>query len=51
MNNETYILFPEQFSNHFRRYFQHFANKEKYRRKKLFSSIHKKNPKIRISPL
>ena len=51
MNIETYILFPEQFSNHFRRYFQNFANKEKYRRKKLFSSIHKKNPKIRISPL
>lgn len=51
MNIETYILFPEQFSNHFRRYFQNFANKEKYRRKKLFSSIHKKNPKIRISHL
>lgn len=50
MNIETYILFPEQFSNHFRRYFQNFANKEKYRRKKLFSSIHKKIPKLEFHP-
>ena len=48
MNIETYILFPDQFSNHFRRYFQNFANN--IEGKNYFLQFIKKISKLEFHP-